>query len=93
MRYPLFFPKSYFVLKDFAFLCSSENYVNLYAKGLVFFLAVLANAGYRVVAPDMIGFGKSDKYTSVDNYNHEMHMTTVKLLIEVLRIQSQRLRE
>ncbi len=33
---------------------------------------VLADAGYRVVVPDFIGFGKSDKYTSPDNYTHEV---------------------
>jgi pimeloyl-ACP methyl ester carboxylesterase len=34
----------------------------------------LVEAGYRVVVPDFIGFGKSDKYVDMENYNHEFHM-------------------
>ena len=45
---------------------------------------VLVDAGYRVVVPDFIGFGKSDKYTNANNYTHEMHMATVRLLLDHL---------
>jgi len=34
----------------------------------------LVTAGYRVIVPDFIGFGKSDKYVDPENYNHEFHM-------------------
>jgi haloalkane dehalogenase len=47
----------------------------------------LVEAGYRVVVPDFIGFGKSDKYTSARNYTHEMHTMTLRLLIEELNLQ------
>ena len=49
---------------------------------------VLAAAGYRVIVPDFIGFGKSDKYTSADNYTHELHTATVRLLLDHLGIRS-----
>ena len=34
----------------------------------------LVNEGFRVIAPDMVGFGKSDKYISTDDYSHQMHV-------------------
>ncbi|OYY69031.1 MAG: haloalkane dehalogenase [Sphingomonadales bacterium 28-55-16] len=38
------------------------------------FIPVLAGAGHRVLAPDLIGFGKSDKPTSRDDYSYERHV-------------------
>ena len=46
----------------------------------------LVNAGYRVIAPDLIGFGKSDKFVDVENYTHEMHTASIKQLIVELGI-------
>jgi len=46
------------------------------------------SAGFRVIAPDLIGFGKSDKFTSVDSYTHEMHTMTIRLLIEELNLEN-----
>lgn len=46
----------------------------------------LVNAGYRVIAPDFIGFGKSDKYTLQESYSHELHTQTLRLLLESLNI-------
>jgi len=46
----------------------------------------LVNARYRVVAPDLIGFGKSDKYVDAENYTHEMHTFAVKHLLNELGI-------
>lgn len=34
----------------------------------------LADAGYRVLAPDLIGFGKSDKPTKVSDYSYQRHV-------------------
>lgn len=39
---------------------------------------------YRVVAPDMIGFGKSDKYAELDAYSYQMHYDTLVGFIEAL---------
>ena len=41
----------------------------------------LVNAGYRVIAPDMVGFGKSDKYISTSDYSHQMHVDKMTQLI------------
>ena len=41
----------------------------------------LVDAGYRVIAPDMVGFGKSDKYISVEDYTHQMHVDKMTQLI------------
>ena len=44
----------------------------------------LVEAGYRVVVPDFIGFGKSDKYVDMENYTHEMHLFCLKYLMDSL---------
>jgi len=42
----------------------------------------------RVVAPDFIGFGRSDKYTEVDEYTYKMHRDSIVGLIEKLDLQN-----
>ena len=44
-------------------------------------IPTLTQAGYRVIAPDMVGFGKSDKYISIDDYSHQMHVDKMAQLI------------
>ena len=44
-------------------------------------IPTLVNEGYRVIAPDMVGFGKSDKYISIDDYSHQMHVDKMTQLI------------
>ena len=34
----------------------------------------LAAAGHRVIAPDLVGFGRSDKPSSVDDYTYQRHV-------------------
>ena len=41
-------------------------------------------ARYRVVAPDMVGFGKSDKYAAEDDYSYQMHYGKLLGLLEEL---------
>ena len=41
-------------------------------------------AHYRVVAPDMVGFGRSDKYAALDDYSFHMHYDKLVGLIETL---------
>jgi haloalkane dehalogenase len=43
-------------------------------------IPILSAAGYRVIVPDFIGFGRSDKYTSPYNYTHELHRSSVRML-------------
>lgn len=46
-------------------------------------IPLLAATG-RVIAPDLIGFGKSDKYTELDEYSIQMHTDSLVGFIEVL---------
>ena len=44
----------------------------------------LTAAGYRIVAPDFFGFGKSDKPSEDASYTFEFHRNSIMALIEVL---------
>jgi len=44
----------------------------------------LTALGYRCVAPDLVGFGRSDKVGVDDWYRYERHVETVRSLIEQL---------
>lgn len=46
-------------------------------------IPILAGSG-RVIAPDFIGFGKSDKYTEMSDYSFQMHRDTLTTFIEKL---------
>lgn len=41
----------------------------------------------RVVVPDFIGFGRSDKYTEVDDYGFEMHYECLRSFVEALDLE------
>jgi tRNA(adenine34) deaminase len=45
-------------------------------------------AGHRVVAPDMIGFGKSDKPKKEAFHHHDVHQKTLIELVERLELQN-----
>ena len=47
-------------------------------------IPTLTEAGYRVIAPDMVGFGKSNKYISIDDYSHQMHVDKMTQLVRML---------
>ena len=48
----------------------------------------LLEAGLRVVAPDLIGFGRSDKPTQVQDYTYARHVEWVRsLLVDTLDLQ------
>eukprot|EP01006_Ploeotia_vitrea_P035088 TRINITY_DN65833_c6_g2_i1.p2 TRINITY_DN65833_c6_g2~~TRINITY_DN65833_c6_g2_i1.p2 ORF type:complete len:358 (+),score=132.68 TRINITY_DN65833_c6_g2_i1:67-1140(+) len=49
---------------------------------------VFVAAGYRVVCPDFIGFGLSDKWTDIDRYTHERHVDTLLQLVDKLNLQN-----
>ncbi|MDH3614588.1 MAG: haloalkane dehalogenase [Gammaproteobacteria bacterium] len=44
----------------------------------------LANAGHRVIAPDLIGFGKSDKPASQGDYSYASHVDWMRRFVEAL---------
>lgn len=47
-------------------------------------IPVLRDAGHRVIAPDLIGFGKSDKPVRKSDYSYAGHVAWLKSFIEVL---------
>ena len=47
-------------------------------------IPVCTAAGHRVIAPDLIGFGKSDKPTSIGDYSYAQHMKWVQSFIDQL---------
>ena len=44
-------------------------------------LPVLAAAGYRAIAPDLVGFGRSDKPTAVDDYSYARMVDWTRALV------------
>ena len=44
----------------------------------------LADAGLRVVAPDLIGFGKSDKPSKKEDYSYALHVKWMRQFVEIL---------
>lgn len=47
----------------------------------------LRDAGFRVVVPDLIGFGKSDKPADKSDYTYEGHVSWMKQFIEALDLE------
>jgi haloalkane dehalogenase len=43
-------------------------------------------AGKRVIAPDFIGFGRSDKFTDIEDYSFKLHYQTIKSFIDKLSL-------
>ena len=48
------------------------------------FIPALAAKGHRVVAPDLIGFGKSDKPADRSDYTYERHIAWMRLWLEAV---------
>jgi len=49
-------------------------------------IAVLLDKGYRCIAPDLIGFGRSDKPTDIGWYSYDRHVESVASLLEALDV-------
>jgi haloalkane dehalogenase len=47
-------------------------------------IPVLVDAGHRVIAPDLIGFGRSDKPAERSDYTYKRHVEWVKELVQKL---------
>lgn len=51
-------------------------------------IPVFVQAGYRVIAPDMIGFGRSDKVTDPNWYTLDAHVGMLRGLVERLDLRN-----
>ena len=49
---------------------------------------VCASAGYRVIAPDLMGFGKSDKPKKISDYSFKVHVDWMTEFIRSLDLQN-----
>ncbi len=47
-------------------------------------IPLLVEAGYRVVAPDLVGFGKSDKPLKQSDYSYQMHIDVMTSFVSQL---------
>ena len=52
-------------------------------------IPILSNNGFRVVAPDLIGFGKSDKPKDRNSYTYKSHVTWLTSLLNQLKLRIQ----
>lgn len=49
-------------------------------------IPIITNAGYRVIAPDLVGFGRSDKPARREEYTYQRHVDWIKGLLESLNL-------
>ena len=46
----------------------------------------LTEAGYRVIVPDYIGFGRSDKLSDTEDYTFEKHISWVTTFLDRMKL-------
>lgn len=51
-------------------------------------IPVLANAGFRVIAPDNVGFGKSDKPLKSSDHTYQMHIDVMSNFVDELALEN-----
>jgi len=51
-------------------------------------IPTFSQAGYRVVAPDFVGFGRSDKFANMADYSHHLHTHTLIALVKKLDLKN-----
>jgi len=49
---------------------------------------IIIAAGHRAIAPDLIGFGRSDKPVRREDYSYQMHVDSIEALIEQLNLRN-----
>jgi haloalkane dehalogenase len=47
-------------------------------------IPILISAGHRAIAPDLAGFGRSDKPTRAEDYSYQLHVDIIAGLVEAL---------
>ena len=50
-------------------------------------IPVVTGAGYRAVAPDLVGFGRSDKPTELDDYTYQRHVDWMTAWLDAVDLQ------
>ncbi len=45
-------------------------------------IPVITEAGYRAIAPDLVGFGRSDKYLRIEDYSYQMQVDVMSELVD-----------
>jgi haloalkane dehalogenase len=51
-------------------------------------IPLLTDAGFRVIAPDNVGFGKSDKPVDPNDHTYQMHIDVMSNFVEQLELES-----
>lgn len=51
-------------------------------------IPIVAGAGYRVIAPDLIGFGKSDKIAEPEVYSYQSHINWLTAFLQALDLRN-----
>ncbi|MCP5100917.1 MAG: haloalkane dehalogenase [Chloroflexi bacterium] len=51
-------------------------------------IPMFVNAGFRAVAPDLVGFGKSDKPTQQSDYTYQRHVDWIRSWIKAVGLQN-----
>lgn len=71
---------------EYTFLClhGEPSWSYLYRK----MIPIFTDAGHRVIAPDLFGFGRSDKPVDESTYNFEFHRNSLVQLIERLNLKN-----
>jgi len=49
-------------------------------------ITIVAAAGHRVIAPDLIGFGRSDKPAAREDYSYQRHVDWMRGLVDALEL-------
>jgi haloalkane dehalogenase len=49
-------------------------------------IPILVDAGFRTVAPDLVGFGRSDKPASRQDYTYQRHVDWMTALVDALKL-------
>ena len=50
-------------------------------------IPILVDAGYRVIAPDYVGFGRSDKLPNSDDYTYQKNVDWLASFVKVMQLQ------
>jgi haloalkane dehalogenase len=69
--------------KPILLLHGEPSWSYLYRK----MIPILVQAGHRVIAPDLIGFGRSDKLPKKRDYSHQMHVDIMTEFTQRLDLQ------